>query len=67
MTEHFEFDNTFEITDYSLKQYFKLHKIDDKIKFVDEIKKAKWNIKRNRETKKWIGLRKKEQSLMDDT
>ena len=66
INEHFEFGSSFEITEYSLKQYFKIHKIDEKIKFVDEIKIAKWNIKRYRDTKKWIGLRIKQQSLLDD-
>ena len=66
INEHFEFGSSFEITEYSLKQYFKIHKIDERIKFVDECKKARWNIKRNRDTKKWIGLRIKQQSLLED-
>lgn len=58
--EHFEFNESYSISEYSLKQYFKTNKIDEKIKFIDEVKKSKWNIKRNRETKKWEGFRVKE-------
>lgn len=58
--ENFEFNDSYSISEYSLKQYFKANKIDEKIKFIDEVKKSKWNIKRNRETKKWEGFRVKE-------
>jgi hypothetical protein len=57
--EYFEFDKNYEISEYSLKQYLKQNKFEN-IKFNDEVKKNKWSINRNRETKKWIGFRIKE-------
>jgi hypothetical protein len=59
--EHFEFGNDYQITEHSLKQYFKLCKINDKIKFTDEVKKNKWNIKRGQD-KIWRGFKIKEQT-----
>jgi len=56
--ENFEFGNDFEISDYSLKQYLKLNKFEN-IKFIDQVKRNRWNIKRNQD-KKWIGFRLKE-------
>lgn len=57
--ERFEFGDDYEISEYSLKQYLKLNKFEN-IKFNDEVKKNKWNIKRIRDTKIWIGLKIKE-------
>jgi hypothetical protein len=57
--EHFEFGNDYQITEHSLKQYFKLCKINDKVKFTDEVKKNKWNIKRGQD-KIWRGFKIKE-------
>jgi len=57
---HFEFDATYEISEYSLKNYLKQNKFEN-IKFRDEVKKNKWNIKRNNEGKKWVGFRIKDE------
>jgi hypothetical protein len=57
--QQFEFSSDYQITEHSLKQYFKLCKINDKIKFTDEVKKNKWNIKRGQD-KIWRGFRIKE-------
>ena len=57
---HFEFDATYEISEYSLKKYLKQNKFEN-VKFRDEAKKNKWNIKRNNEGKKWVGLRIKDE------
>ena len=43
-----------------------LNKIDEKIKFVDVVKNNKWDIKRNRTSKKWEGFRIKEKTISDD-
>lgn len=59
INKHFEFDKDFDITEYSLKQYLKINKFEN-IKFVDMVKRNKWNIKRNKEKKTWSGLRLKE-------
>jgi hypothetical protein len=58
INEHFEFDSDFEITDYSLKQFLKEHKIEN-IKIVDEVKKNKWDVKKGKD-KKWKGWKIKE-------
>lgn len=56
--EHFEFGNDFEITEYSLKQYLKINKLEH-IKFPDQVKRNRWKLTRDRDAKKWIGFRLK--------
>jgi len=56
--EHFEFNQDHEISEFCLKQFLKQNKFEN-IKFNDEVKKNKWNIKRGQD-KKWKGFRIKE-------
>lgn len=50
---NFEFGN-YEISEYKLKQIFKINKIN--VKFTDENKRHRWNFKRN-QSKIWLGFR----------
>lgn len=59
---HFKewFENNFvfgdyEISEYKLKQILKANKFD--VKFTDENKKNRWNFKRNKDSKSWIGFK----------
>lgn len=54
--EHFEFNQDYTITEYELKQIFKVHKIN--VKFNDQVKRNRWNIHRKPD-KKWYGFRQK--------
>ena len=56
INEHFEFNKDYTITEYNLKQIFKVHKIN--VKFTDQVKRNRWNIKRGQD-KIWYGFREK--------
>lgn len=54
------FENTFEfgefeLSEYKLKNMMKSSNFGN-VKLADQVKKYKWAIKRNRETKSWIGI-----------
>jgi len=63
--EHFEFGESHSISEYALKQYFKCNKISEKIRFTDEVKKNKWNLKRGQD-KKWNGFKIKEKTFENE-
>jgi hypothetical protein len=56
INKKFEFGSDFEITEYYLKEYLKINKWEN-IKFTDQVKRHRLQIKRDRDTKKWIGFR----------
>ena len=58
--ETFEFGSgdDFVMSEYNLKKLFEVNRF--KVKFNDIVKKNKWPISRNRDDKKWAGLRIKE-------
>jgi hypothetical protein len=64
MKHHYEFGNgeDFVESEFSLKKFLEINKFGN-IKFNDEVKKNKWDIKRGQD-KKWRGLRRK--VVMDD-
>lgn len=59
--ENFEFGSgdDFKITEYSLKQIMKQNNFGN-VKFIDSVKKHKWNCRRCNEDKTWYDIRVKE-------